>query len=237
MKQLELTPRLLAAAQLVPPGAAVADIGTDHAYLPVWLLKQGRVRYAIAADLRSGPLERARQTAREHDCTQNIDFRLCDGLSAIRADEVDTIVIAGMGGETIAAILQAAAWTRDGRYTLILQPMSAQNDLRHWLWKNGYGVREERIVCEGDKLYNIMLAGFGGAVPMTLGEEWAGRQTPDLDQPLRGEFLARLLYKTTRAIDGISRGKDGGDRERLAELTRLQEELSQMKKEWAQWQP
>ncbi|MBO5727413.1 MAG: tRNA (adenine(22)-N(1))-methyltransferase TrmK, partial [Oscillospiraceae bacterium] len=60
MKQLELTPRLLAAAQLVPPGAAVADIGTDHAYLPVWLLKQGRVRYAIAADLRSGPLERAR---------------------------------------------------------------------------------------------------------------------------------------------------------------------------------
>ncbi len=235
MKQLELTPRLLAAAQLVPPGAAVADIGTDHAYLPVWLLKQGRVCNAIAADLRQGPLDRARLTAREFDCRENIDFRLCDGLADIRPDEVDCIVIAGMGGETISAILQAAPWIRDARYTLILQPMSAQNDLRRWLWQQGFSLEREQLVCEGDKLYNIMTARFGASASMTLGEEWAGRQTPELDQPLRGELFRRLLDKTARAIQGISRGKGEDNCERLNELKRLQAELTQMKQEWEQW--
>lgn len=235
MKQLELTPRLLAAAQLVPPDAAVADIGTDHAYLPVWLLKQGKVRYAIAADLRQGPLDRARLTAKEFDCRENIDFRLCDGLSGIRPDEADCIVIAGMGGETIATILQAAPWLRDTRYTLVLQPMSAQNDLRRWLWQEGFSIENEQLVCEGEKLYNIIAARFGSASPMTLGEEWVGRQTPRLDQPLRGELFRRLLDKTARAMDGISRGKGEDSRARLEELEQLQAELTQMKQEWEQW--
>lgn len=235
MKQLELTPRLLAAAQLVPPGAAVADIGTDHAYLPVWLLKQGRVRYAIAADLRKGPLDRARLTAKEYDCRENIDFRLCDGLADIRPDEVDCIVIAGMGGETIAAILQAAPWIRDAHYTLILQPMSAQSDLRRWLWQQGFCIETEQLVSEGNKLYNLIMARFGTATPMTLGEEWVGRQTPELDQPLRGELFRRLLDKTARAMEGISRGKSEDGRTRLNELKQLQAELTQMKQEWEQW--
>lgn len=235
MKQLELSPRLFAAAQLVPPGAAVADIGTDHAYLPVWLLKQGLVRHAIAADLRKGPLDRAHLTAQEYDCRENIDFRLCDGLTGIGPDEVDCIVIAGMGGETIAAILQEAPWTREPRYTLVLQPMSAQNDLRRWLWQQGYGIREERLISEGDKLYNILLVRFGGAVPMTIAEEWAGKQTSDTDQPLRGAYLSRLLKKIQRAIDGISRGNDLGDRTRLEELEQLYQQLTQMKQEWEQW--
>lgn len=235
MKQLELTPRLMTAAQLVPCGAAVADIGTDHAYLPVWLLKQSKVRFAIAADLREGPLDRARLTAKEHNCRQNIDFRLCDGLSAVSPDEVDCIVIAGMGGETIVHILQSAPWTRDPRYTLILQPMSAQNDLRRWLWQQGFSVDEEQLVQEGDKLYCIIKASFGNATPMSLGEEWVGRQTPKLDQPLRSELFRRLLDKTTRAIEGISRGKDGADHARLEELKQLHTQLTQMKQEWEQW--
>lgn len=235
MKQLELTPRLYAAAQLVPHGAAVADIGTDHAYLPVWLLKQGRVRFAIAADLREGPLDRARLTAKESDCRENIDFRLCDGLTAIRSDEVDCIVIAGMGGETIATILQSAPWTKDPRYTLVLQPMSAQSDLRRWLWQQGYGIREELLIAEGDKLYNVILVRFGDAVPMTAAEEWAGRQSPGMDQPLRTAYLSRLLEKTQRAMDGISRGKDTGDRTRFDELEQLHAQLTQMKQEWEQW--
>ncbi len=235
MKQLELTPRLFAAAQLVPHGAAVADIGTDHAYLPVWLLKQGKVRFAIAADLRKGPLDRARLTAREYDCRENIDFRLCDGLAAIRPEEVDCIVIAGMGGETIAAILQAAPWTKNPRYTFVLQPMSTQSDLRRWLWQQGYSIREEQLISEGDKLYNVMLIRFGGAVPMTAAEEWAGRQSPGMDQPLRAAYLSRLLEKTQRAMDGISRGKDTGHRTRLEELEQLHAQLTQMKQEWEQW--
>ena len=235
MKELELTPRLQAVADLVPNDAAMADIGTDHAYLPVWLLLEGKIRRAIAADLRDGPLDRAKLTATEYDCRENICFRLCDGLSGITPEEVDTIVIAGMGGETIAAILEAAPWTRNQNYTLLLQPMSAQNDLRSWLWRNGFDVVKEQIVREGEKLYNILFVKYGESRPMSIGEEWAGRQCPDMEQPLRGEYLQRLLDKTGRAIAGISRGKGERDQDRLHELRRVYQALNDMKKEWDTW--
>ena len=236
MMHLELTPRLRAVAELVPLGAALADIGTDHAYLPVWLLLQGRVRKAIAADLRQGPLDRARLTARQHECNNGISFRLCDGLAQIGADEVDTIVVAGMGGETIAAILEAASWTRHERYTLILQPMSAQPELRSWLWRNGFEIRKEEIIREGDKLYNILVASFGNPTPMTLGEEWAGKQSRELVQPEREEYLTRLLEKTERAVTGISRGKSEENSQRLNEAIRVRDALVKMKEEWDAWQ-
>lgn len=235
MKQLELTPRLRAVADLVPTGAALADIGTDHAYLPVWLLLEGKISRAIAADLREGPLNRAMLTAKEYECRDNIAFRLCNGLSGLKPEDADTIVIAGMGGETIAAILQAAPWTQSSDYTLILQPMSAQNDLRRWLWQQGYDIKKEELIREGDKLYNILLVSFGGAEPMSLGEEWGGRQSKKLDQSLRGEYLNRLLDKTDRAIAGISRGKSEKDRERLEELHRVHTALTEMKEEWDSW--
>ena len=236
VKQLELTPRLRAVAELVPAGAAVADIGTDHAYLPVWLLLEGKITHAIAADLREGPLNRARLTAKEYDCRENIDFRLCDGLSAIAPEEADTIVIAGMGGETISSILEQAIWTKNENYTLILQPMSAQNDLRRWLWQQGYGIRNEQIICEGDKLYNILFVTYGNARELTIGEEWAGCQTRDIKQTLRAEYLKRLLEKTDRAIDGISRGKGEREGTRLEELRLVRQALAEMKKEWDVWQ-
>ena len=113
MKQLELTPRLKTIADLVCDGARLADIGTDHAYLPVWLLLNDRLKSAIAADIRPGPLDRARATAEEYDCTDRMRFVLCDGLSGLNRKDADTIVIAGMGGETIAAIMQAASWLKD----------------------------------------------------------------------------------------------------------------------------
>ncbi len=235
MKQLELTPRLQAVADLVPANALMADIGTDHAYLPVWLLLEGKISRAIAADLRQGPLDRARLTAKEYDCRKNIDFRLCDGLSGIGPEEADTIVIAGMGGETIAAILQAAPWTKNEKYTLILQPMSAQNDLRAWLWRSGYRIDQEQIICEGDKLYNILLVIYGGAEPMPVVEEWAGRQWQGMEQELRGEYLERLLDKTSRAIAGISRGTGEKDCVRLDELQQVHAALQEMKKEWDTW--
>lgn len=232
MKRPELTPRLQAVADLVPQGAAFADIGTDHAYLPVWLLLEGKISRAIAADINRGPLDRAQLTATEYDCRENIQFRLCDGLAAIAPEAVDTIAIAGMGGETIAAILEAAPWTKDGAYTLILQPMSAQNDLRRWLWQNGYGIRSERIIREGERLYNILLVSYGDAVPLSVGEEWAGCQAPGMEQELRGDYLQHLLDKTARAMDGISRGKD---HTRLEELRQLHQALQTMKEEWDTW--
>ena len=101
MRNMELSPRLRSVAELVPQGAGFADVGTDHAYLPVWLLQRGVIRRAVASDLRRGPLERARLTAEKYGLTDRMDFRLCDGLSGIRPEEADTVAIAGMGGETV----------------------------------------------------------------------------------------------------------------------------------------
>jgi len=154
-KKLELQPRLQALADWVRPGARLADIGTDHGYLPVWLRLHGVVEYAIASDLRPLPLEHARRSAAEFGA-EGIDFRLCDGLADLSPEETDTVVIAGMGGETITAILSAAPWALDGKHTLLLQPMSRAEHLRAWLPENGGKVLRERLVEDKGNLYPIL---------------------------------------------------------------------------------
>lgn len=235
MKQLELTPRLRAVAELVPNGAALADVGTDHAYLPVWLLQQNKICRAIASDLRVGPLQRAKRTAEQYGCTDRIEFILCDGLADIGMEQVDTVVIAGMGGESICSILENALWLANPNYTLVLQPMSAQPELRRWMWQHGFRIERERIECEGKRLYNILLVKYGGAKKLTLAEEWAGCQTQALSQPLRGIYLQKLLDKLRKALDGISRGMSGTDTH-AEEFQQAFEELIEMKKEWDAWQ-
>ena len=136
-KRLSLQPRLRRLAELVPAGCRLTDVGTDHGYLPVSLLQQGRIASAIASDIGAEPLEHARRTAMQYG-VDGMDFRLCAGLSGVAPEETDVIVIAGMGGETILAILQAAPWTKDGRHCLLLQPMTKTADLRRWLVDNGY---------------------------------------------------------------------------------------------------
>ena len=105
-KELQLQPRLQCLADLVPQGARLADVGTDHGYLPVWLLQHGRMESAIASDINALPLDHARATAAEYGVTACIDFRLCPGLAKIGSEECDTVAIAGMGGETIIGILE-----------------------------------------------------------------------------------------------------------------------------------
>lgn len=224
--ELTLTPRLAAIARLVPQEARLADIGTDHAYLPVRLLLDGRVEHAIAADLREGPLSRARETARRHGVEDRISFRLCDGLSGVDREEADAVVIAGMGGETIAAILSAAPWTREGT-RLLLQPMTSFPDLRSWLQQNGYLILREYIVREGKRLYTVLETVGGQMKPLSVGELWAGRQS---DDPLRGAYLEMMVSKVSRALHGqlASRDRDEGQ---IAVLSQVLTELQNMRKE------
>lgn len=231
--RLELSPRLEMTASLVPSGARLADVGTDHAYLPAALLLEGRIPSAIASDLRRGPLERARQTAAAFGLEGKISFRLCDGLSGIRPEEADAIVIAGMGGETIAAILAAAPWTRERAVSLILQPMSSMSDLRAWLGQNGYDILEERLAREGDSLYTALSVRAGEMAPMTAAERYAGRNTGD---PLRGMWLDRWLSRTERALDGLARARRERDGLRRQELEQVRAGLMEMREEWQNWQ-
>lgn len=219
--------------ELVPAGARLADVGTDHAYLPAALILEGKIPWAIAADLRRGPLDRARATVREYGLTGKVAFRLCDGLSGIRPDEADAIVIAGMGGETVAAILSAAPWTRERNLPLILQPMSSFPDLRAWLGENGFAIQEERLAREGDTLYTALLVRAGEMPPMTPAELWAGRNTAG---PLRGDWLDRWQARVRRALEGMSRARGEEAPARKRELEEVAAGLTDMKKEWEQWQ-
>ncbi len=236
MKKLELTPRLQAVASFVPEGARLADIGTDHAYLPVSLLLDGQIPSAIAADLREGPLNRARMTAQEYHCTDKVSFRLCDGLAQVESCETDVISIAGMGGETIAEILSAAKWVQRNKIPVILQPMSTQPELRRWLYRNGYEILEEKLVQEGDTLYVVMMAQAGESAPLTPAEEWAGRQRQGMDAPLRTVYLDNLLEKLGWALSGMARSKEGTASQRYQELDQIRSGLEEMKKEWKLWQ-
>ena len=217
-KQLQLQPRLQLLADLVPVGAHLADIGTDHGYLPVWLLQQGRIRTAIASDVGEEPLQHARRTALEQDIT-DVDFRLCDGLRGIQPEEVDTVVIAGMGGETIVHILTAAPWTADGRHTLLLQPMTKIEWLRDWLAKNGYRFTAERLVWDKDFLYPVMQVTGGKQAPLTEEEQYGGLLLDN--DPLYGEYLQHQMDRLARAIQGMNRSANPTSHEKARQLESL----------------
>lgn len=229
---MELTPRLSKLAELVPHGARFADIGTDHAYLPTWLILNNVIEYAIAADLRKGPLDRAKDTAEKYGVSDKMDFRLCDGLSDVRSEEVNVIAIAGMGGETIAHILSEAPWTKEENITLILQPMSSQSDLRQWLATNGYKIEDECVVREDKTFYNILLVKAGEMFHMSPAELLAGRQKND---SLRGEYLTHLIEKVTRALQG-QRSASNINESAIKQLTDVLDGLTEMKGEWDAWQ-
>ena len=140
----KLPPRLAAIAALVPDGARLADVGTDHALLPIRLLLDGKIQSAVATDIRPGPLSRAKENAYAAG-VQDLSCVLCDGLTGISPDSADTVVIAGMGGENIAAILRAAPWACRNALC-ILQPMSRPEELRAALPSLGLMIRAERLV-------------------------------------------------------------------------------------------
>ena len=233
MRELELSPRLAAIAHQVPQGAKLADVGTDHAYLPVYLLLKDRICGAVASDVNEGPLQRGRETARTYEVEESkISFRCCDGLAGVAAHEVDTVAICGMGGELIARILGAAPWTKEA--LLLLQPMSSQPELRQWLITNGYAIRRELVVKEGEKYYIILTVTGGESAPYTAAELWVGRQKAGESNPHRGAYLADQIRRRERALAGMKQGNPTP--EALAREEALLQGLKDMEKEWQAWQ-
>ena len=228
MRQLELSPRLQLLADWVPQGVRLADVGTDHAYLPVWLTLHGRVTSAIASDLRKGPLERARETGRTYEA-EGIDYRLGDGLAFIRPEEADTIVIAGMGGENIASILAAAPWTADGQHTLLLSPHTKAEELRLFLMDHGYAIRREALVRDRGTLYPVMEV-TAGEMTLTPGQLWGGAGL--LHDPLGDRYITEKIVRLMGAIAGKNRSERSEDREKADGLRDIVTELLAMREEW-----
>ncbi|WOC33610.1 MULTISPECIES: class I SAM-dependent methyltransferase [Caproicibacterium] len=154
---IHLGNRLRLCAAYVRPQAALCDVGTDHAYLPIWLQQQSRIHCALACDVRSGPLESAKTNIAKFHLQDHIQTRLSDGLAAVQQAEAEDFVIAGMGGELIARIVAETPWLKNRQKQLILQPMTRPEHLRAAMAKNGFALLQEDAVCDENRVYTAML--------------------------------------------------------------------------------
>ena len=157
----KISKRLLAAAEFTRQGSFVADVGSDHAYLPIYLCSLGKIRGALASDINEGPVTRANINIAAYHMSKKISTLRTDGLNGVEAYSPDDIFICGMGGELIASIIDSAPWVKNKNVRLILQPMTHADKLRAFLFDNGFNIIGEKIVKE-DKLYQILCAEYRG---------------------------------------------------------------------------
>lgn len=153
---MKLSKRLETVVSFVRQGSRVADVGTDHGYVPIWLLNHGIVEYAIAMDVRPGPLKRAEEHMYQYKLEGKMEIRLSDGLKKLKDKEVDTVVIAGMGGELMLRILAEGAHVWESVTDWILSPQSEWAAFRHGLESMGFTIVRENILCEDGKYYIVM---------------------------------------------------------------------------------
>ncbi len=157
-----LSVRLSTIASLIPEGAKVCDVGTDHAFLPLALKKSGRALCVIATDINEKPLEKARENIKKANI-DGISLRLCDGTQGVERDEADTFIVAGIGGEVISGILsRGIEKINSDDITLVLQPTTSPEFLRKFLYDNGFVIEEEIPVEENGKLYSVMKCRYSG---------------------------------------------------------------------------
>ena len=157
-----LNARLLSAAEMTRQNATFADIGTDHAYLPLFLLDAGRIEYAYCCDINEGPLNSARANARERGRCDQMSFVLTDGAAVLSGKGITDYAICGMGGELIADIIDRAPHLKDSAVNLILQPMSKQERLREYLAAAGFRIICESYSLDAGKYYVCLLATYDG---------------------------------------------------------------------------
>lgn len=207
----ELDSRLLACASFVRAGAVAADIGSDHAYLPIYLVKHGICPRAVASDINEGPVKRAKINVAVSGLSDKIDLLLADGLDKASALSPDDIIIAGMGGELIRDIIDASEYVRDPRIRLILQPMTMPEVLRAYLAENGFNIIDEKVCTAADKCYQIICAEYDGVVreysrfELLLGHINIGRIRSGKANGDELELLRRTRIAAGRRIEGMSR--------------------------------
>lgn len=200
MANNQIDPRLLSAASFVRAGAVFADIGTDHGYLPVFLLSEGRVKFAYLSDVNEGPLAKARENITRAGLCDRCELLLSDGAAELFSFGITDYAICGMGGELIAHIVESAPHLRDKSVRLILQPMSRQEHLRRALYRLGYFIVGERYSLTDGKRYVCICAEFSGN-PCEISEELANLG-PDISHDEDRE--AYLAYLTAKR-DGLAK--------------------------------
>lgn len=197
--------RLELIASILPHGRGFADVGTDHGYLPVYMAQHGYSGKIIASDINEGPLSTAVASARQAGVEDRICFRLCDGLDGCGSEELDTVVIAGMGGDTICGILDRTDWVMSRDILLILQPMTKAEVLRYWLTNNDFAICGEWLIEENGEIYQILSARFGARTPLSDAELFTGKYELAVGNALFPMQLAALIKRFERAAAGMSK--------------------------------
>lgn len=228
---IKLDSRLKMVASLVRKGAFTADIGTDHAYLLTYLVERGLCSGGIAADLRKGPLQNAKQTVIQAGLSDKIELVLSDGLENIKEDSCDDFVLAGMGGNLIAEILSKAPWIKNEKYNIIAQPMTHAEVLRQFFADNGFDIIKESTCVDGKHCYCAMSARYTGEKHENdISYIYVGRLFENKDKITR-EYINKLLFTLKKKHFALkAAGKT--DEENLEQIIKEIEE----KVEKTQWQ-
>lgn len=218
-----LTPRLRMIADLVPPCDSVCDIGTDHAYVAIYLAKKGIAQKVIAADIKKGPLMQAEKNIALFEVGDKVETRLSNGFEKISKGEAECAIIAGMGGETIAEILE----NEKGCTYFVLQMQTGHSFLREYLMKNGYVICDEAICREERKMYTAILAMRGEGKNLTEAEKEIGPVLITKKPPLLFDYVRYRLYE----IDTILNNMKDNKSEKKEHFLYLKDEYEKLLKE------
>ena len=222
--KIPLSDRLLACAGFVSPGDRVADIGCDHGYLSIHLLTQGIASAVIASDIREAPLQSAIRNAEKYGVRDQIRFYLSDGVRNIPRD-FDTLVCAGMGGDTMVHILESAPWLHSAQYRLILQCQSKTPLLRQYLSENGWRITEESVLRDGKFLYTVMEVYWEPEYPRLTKSEWyfppALLENPSAEVPAYYHWVTEGLRISTTHKDDPTKKEILQELEQLAQVPEL----------------
>lgn len=215
---MELSKRLGAVAELVGQCDAMADIGTDHGYIPIFLVEERRVAHAIAMDVRKGPLERAREHVAQHGLDEYIELRLSDGAEKLMPHEVQAVVIAGMGGRLMAKIIEERQEVFASLSFFVLQPQSELGYVRHFLEEHGFQIVEENMVKEDGKYYPMMKVIVGqDSLKVPCFYEY-GRELLKKKHPVLLEYLQKEYTTYQEILAQLQTGESQRKKERICEL-------------------
>lgn len=214
----ELSKRLQAVADMVTPGMRLADVGTDHGYVPIYLVSTGVIPSAIAMDINEGPLRRAQAHIREQGLEGVIETRLSDGLKNLKSEEADTMIAAGMGGGLVMRILSEGGGEEKGIKEYILQPQSEVKKVREYLCDNGYQIIRENMVLEDGKYYPMMKVIKGCSEKYSEAELAYGRLLLAEAHPVLREFLERELLIGKGILAELGRQESSRAEERMLEI-------------------
>lgn len=216
---MQLSKRLSAVASLITEGSRLADIGTDHGYVPIALVESGRIPSAVAMDVNKGPLERAQEHIREKHLEDRIKTRLSDGVKALEDGEADAVLIAGMGGMLVIRILDAGRIHWSSVKEWILQPQSDLDKVRRFLAEEGFEITAEDMIKEDGKYYPMMRVVYGQPYTCREKDYYFGGRLIKSKHPVLKEWLIREESKMASVIEGLSKQESDTARERKEELT------------------